>query len=399
MQENKGGQTFIGGLSRIFHCNHYNAFLQMTVLLSENMPGCDPNDLLKDAISPLIDYLKQQGYSQNDFIREFNSCGFGQLHQLSENTWETTRSHYSEAICLQEKPHKNCLFTSGYIQGITGKHVEEIACQIVGDKSDIFLVSDIPVNLQNYLLYSVELTELPERFAFEGCQTFSTNIDEARIQNIIKQFSFFNDQITTEDGLIDAFGVMLTRHFADYYNRISYETYFCMKQLGVPVADAKELFIKAGLYCAFFTFGGMMESQEWYNIVVPMCHNDEDWMHGMVAIINTLGWGIWRVEQLQLHEKLVIRIYNSYEGVGYRRMYPLADDKEMSFLAMGGCLGLCYLLWQLDMTEKPKLTWDFYMQHFNTNSVCYTVTQTHAIAAGDEYDRIIVASTNKMFNA
>jgi len=30
---NTGGHNIIGGLSRVFHCNYYNAYLQMTVLL------------------------------------------------------------------------------------------------------------------------------------------------------------------------------------------------------------------------------------------------------------------------------------------------------------------------------------------------------------------------------
>jgi len=75
-------------------------------------------------------------------------------------------------------------------------------------------------------------------------------------------------------------------------------------------------------------------------------------------------------------------------------MYPPSDDRQISFLAMGGCLGLCYLLWQIDIREKPKLTWDLYMKHFSSQSMLYTVTQTHAIAAGDEYDRTIIVSSN-----
>jgi len=133
-----------------------------------------------------------------------------------------------------------------------------------------------------------------------------------------------------------------------------------------------------------------MESEEWYNIVVPMCQTREDWIHAMIAIVNTLGWGIWRLERLEPLKKLIIRVYNSYEGIGYRRMYPPTTDKNISFLAMGGCIGLARLLWKIDIREKPPLTWDFYLAHFNNDDNDYQVTQTHAIAAGDEYDRFVV---------
>ncbi len=86
-----------------------------------------------------------------------------------------------------------------------------------------------------------------------------------------------------------------------------------------------------------------------------------------------------------------MRVYNSYEGVGYRRMYPQTNDKNVSFLAMGGLLGLVHLLWKVDIRKKPKLNEDFYFNQFNNPENSYSIEQTHAIAAGDEYDRFIVS--------
>ena len=383
------GQNFIGGLNRVFHCNYYNAFLQMTILLSDGMTECAPKQLLKTAVTPLVNYLKQQGYAELDLIREFSTCGFGKLHQLDPTTWETPNSHYSEASCFQEKPRHNCFFTAGYLQGITQRRVEEVACQMLGSPVDIFRVFE-PQNSDNYLLYEPPFTPIPGRFAFANAQNFTTAIVEDKIIAAVKKMSFSGKADPDDNGLIDIFGVLLTNHFADYLNRVSYETYFCMRRAGVPEAEAKALFIQAGVYCAFFTYGGIMASEEWYNTVVPMCQTPEDWLHGMIAIVNTLGWGIWRLEKLEPPKQLIIRVYNSYEGIGYRRMYPPTTDRNISFLAMGGCIGLAQLLWKIDIREKPPLTWDFYLAHFNNDDNNYRVTQTHAIAANDEYDRFVV---------
>jgi hypothetical protein len=115
----------------------------------------------------------------------------------------------------------------------------------------------------------------------------------------------------------------------------------------------------------------------------------EDWVHGMVAVINALGWGAWRVEKIVPGKELVIRIYNSYEGVGYRRLYPKASEKQLSFLALGAVLGLAHLFWKIDIRERPTLTQDFYFKVFNSQQGYWNAEQTQSIACGDEFDRIV----------
>jgi hypothetical protein len=119
------------------------------------------------------------------------------------------------------------------------------------------------------------------------------------------------------------------------------------------------MFIQAGHICAFNTFGRIMSSPEWYSLVVPMCESKEDWLHGMIAAINILGWGVYRIEKIVPEKEFIVRVYNSYEGVGFRRIYPPTDDKNMSFLAMGATLGLVHLLWKVDIRDKLALTQEF----------------------------------------
>ena len=388
----KHGHNLIGGLSRVFHCNHYNAHLQMTVLMSKGLPNHNPELLLKNAQTPLVDLLKNQGSSNEDLLNEFSFCGFGILKQVDDTTWETPHSHYGEAIYEHGKKYKSCFFNTGYIQGLTGKVAEEIACQAIGNSSDVFKIQAESHGLTNYLVNDFPLqTSVPERFSFPGCQEFSTRVDEEHIIAAVSTLPLFGRQGENETGLIDAFGVVLTNHFSDYYNRISYETYFAMCKAGIPEEDSKEMFIQSGHVCAFNTFGGIMSSPEWHAVVAPMCDNREDWMHGMVAVLNALGWGIFRIEKIDVEKEFVIRAYNSYEGVGFRRMYSPTDDRNISFLGMGAVLGLVHLLWKVDIREKLTLNQKFYVEQFNNPENSYSVVQTHAIAAGDEYDRFVVS--------
>lgn len=382
------GHNIIGGLSRVIHCNHYNAYLQMTVLLTQGIGTHNPERLLTDAVTPLILLLKQQGYTHDDLLAEFSYCGFGQLKQIDEKTWETPSSHYSQTLCILGKKQKSCYFTSGYLQGLLEKTVLETLCKQLGDQVDRFSVLDTPLNAEQYLCYEFDLdTHVPERFDFKDCQVFNTRIDEDKIRAIVKTLPLQGGK----SGLIEIFNAVLTNHFADYYNRISYDAYFTLKNAGVPDAESKEMFIQAGHICAFNTFGRIMISPEWFERVVPMCDTKEDWLHGIIAVINTLGWGVYRLEKLVPAHEMIVRVYNSYEGVGYRRMYPKTEDKNLSFLAMGAILGLMHLFWKIDIRETPALTQDFYVNQFNNPVNSYTIEQTNAIAAGDDYDRFVVS--------
>lgn len=387
-----GGHNLIGGLSRVFHCNHYNAYLQMTVLMTQGMGSHNPERLLTDSVTVLIQLLKQHGYTERDLLYEFSYCGFGFLQQLDDNHWETPHSHYGEALCTHGKPQNSCYFTSGYLQGIENKTVKESACKMLGASTDQFVVHDELLQIENYLIHDFELqTTIPARFAFEGCQRFNTRIDEEKIIVALKKLSLYGKYGSQETGLIETFGAVLTNHFADYCNRISYQTYFALREAGIPEEDSKEMFIQAGHICAFNTFGRIMSSPEWDAIVAPMCDTKEDWFHGMIAALNILGWGVYRVEKIESRQELIVRVYNSYEGVGYRRMYSTTNDKNISFFAMGAILGLVHLLWKVDIRDKPELTQEFYVKQFNNPENSYTIEQTDAIAAGDEYDRFVVS--------
>lgn len=388
---NEHGQTFIGGLNRVFHCNYYNAYLQTAVLLSEGAGDCKPRQLLSDAVVPLIRRLAEQGYSDRDLREEFSFCGFGKLRKASaEGRWLTPTSHYGQAIKLQGRRESSCFFNTGYIAGITGMEMVETACKQMGAPVDWY-EADGPLHpVKDYLERPAQFTKAPARFDFPDAQEFDTAVDEAAIIQAVSGLPLYGKSGVEDTGLIDAFGVVLTNHFADYYNYISYESYRGMLAAGMPKQQVEDVFVQGGHICAFNTFGGIMSSPEWDAVVKPMLKTDDDWIHAMVAIVNALGWGVWRIEKIVPNRELVIRVYNSYEGVGYRRMYPRSDEVQLSFLVMGAVQGLAHLFWKIDIRERPTLDQEFYTTVFNNPENAFSVKQTHAIAAGHEYDRVVV---------
>ena len=389
---NVQGQTFIGELNRVFHCNYYNAYLQTAVMMSEGAGDCQPRRLLSDAAVPLVRRLRKLGYTEHDLREEFSFCGFGKLRRAAgKDEWLTPTSHYGQAAIMPGHGEHSCYFNAGYIAGITDLETEETMCKQTRAPVDWYKTTGPLHPIDDYLKRPTELHPAPARFDFPECQPFDTVVDEAAIIGAVSGLPLFGKSGLNDTGLIDAFGVVLTNHFADYYNYISYESYFGMLKAGMPVAQIQDVFVQGGHICAFNTFGGIMSSPEWDAVVRPMCRGDsaEDWIHGMVAIANALGWGVWRVEKIVPGRQLIIRVYNSYEGVGYRRMYPRADNPQLSFLVMGGVQGLAHLFWKIDIRKRPKLNQEFYATVFNSPENKFSVKQTHAIAAGHEYDRVI----------
>ncbi len=388
------GHSFIGGINRVFHCNHYNAYLQMAVLLSEGLPGCNPRKLLAEAVVPLVKKLIAQGYTTKDLTDEFSFCGFGKLRSTDDDNWVTPTSHYGQAALTHSRREPSCFFTAGFISGINDRVMEETLCKQKGSPVDWFKSRGEMYPVEDYCRYEAQYTDVPPRFGFTGCGKFETAVNEKEIVEAVSGLPLFGKSGVDDTGLIDAFGVVLTNHFADYYNFVSYETYRGMINGGMPKDHIKDVFVQGGHICAFNTFGGIMSSPEWYQLVAPKCRDDADWIHGMVAVINALGWGVWRVEKIDPGKELVMRIYNSYEGVGYRRIYNQSDEVQLSFLNMGAVQGLAHLLWKIDIREKPTLDHNFYSDVFNNPEGSFDVTQTHAIAAGHEYDRIVATRSS-----
>jgi hypothetical protein len=207
-------------------------------------------------------------------------------------------------------------------------------------------------------------------------------IDEKSIVEAVSSIGFRGN----EEGLIPAFGLHLTTHVADYYNRSSFAVARAMEGSGLE-EDARILLSEAGHVCAFNTFGGIMKSAEWDAVVRPMIETREDWILGMVAVINAFGWGRWTVLDLVPNERLHVRIDNAYEGAGWVRDYPIGASPRC-YLATGGVAGLMNLLYVGDITTQPELTEAYYTSLFREPGT-FTADELLCTAKGDPHCEIV----------
>jgi len=384
----------------IFHCNHYNFWLQHTVLLVD---GLGMEEVIREAAAAVVYNmvralagelgLKSPEEKLRLAADHFAQSGFGLMRfdQATERggTVTTPVSHYGQCLsdaCPSEFGQAQNIFDQGYAAGaLTAAHDKALgsirasttACMSLGASEGIIKLEE------------GDGLALPSPGPGEGSDAelpppnANTNVDESSIIKAVRALDFDGN----EEGLIPRFGVMLTLHFANFYNRVSFEFVRRMQDTGV-LAEGERLLVEAGHRCAFNTFGGIMSSAEWDAVVGPQCKSKEDWVHGMVAVTNCLGWGTWRVADLSA-DRLVLHVYDGYESRGYLGMFGKAE-RPVSYLACGGAAGLMNLVYNGDIHERPERSEDYYRRVFESER-SFTATQTQCVAQGAPFTEIIAS--------
>lgn len=439
VRDQQTGITLLAGEPVVFHCNHYNRFLQLVV---EDCHYIAQDPILRDSATEVV-FRQMQGL----FTRHpdwqmterlgcaealYRYCGFGDI-QLSSGQeaadgaylLREQHSHYGSALRLnygtRRKPGE--YFDLGFAIGaLSAAHREALDGSIdtlhappisMGGSETRFSVVRRDENgrfpLDTPALAQVALPaggdQVPPR-------TQSLHVDEDAIIAAVASLPLSGNG----DGLIPAFGVYLTRHYADYYNLVSFRFEEALahalcthKYLGEMLwyeypslffykdkfgqlqgqALAWTLLIEAGHICGFNTMGGIMRSDPWYQLIVPQLHCREDWLAGIVACINALGWGIWRIAELVPNERLVLRAWYPYESLGYLRIHGKTADHPIDYLMTGIAASLMNLLYTADITSKPDLTLEFYYQ-VNRSKEGFWGRQTRCMAQGDPYSEVVV---------
>lgn len=388
----------VGGEPMIFHCHHYNCFLQRSI---QDAAYIDSAPILVGAavevvlaqLARLLSRTPDVTARKSTAEALYRLSGFG-LIDLSAVTAEggevrTRSTHYStgwkEKFGRSQTPV--AFFSTGFLAGALAAiydldpgtvQAKQTACRSTGAAEDVFSLSRGPANFalfeprRDTVLVAVGNDPEP-----------ATSVNRNGITQAVTGLALLGNA----EGLIPAFGVYLTRMYADYYNRIS----FAFEREMVAAAGAEgvevtaDLFIEAGHVCAFNTMGGIMTSPEWDGLIRPMLRTREDWLFGIVACINALGWGTWKVLDVT-PDAAIFRVYNDYESVGYRRMYGAAHH-GISYLATGGAAGLMNLIYLGDIHEKPDLTPEFYNRLFKGGRA-FQGRMTACQAMGDPYTEV-----------
>lgn len=390
----------------ILHCHHYNTFLQASLEDTKSYLPIYP--ILIDSARDIV-YLQLKNHfiiNQIKTINEklqiasdfFSFCGFGKadLSKLTPDGGNIVciAEHYSTGWLDKFVPRKLdepnvSFFASGYFSGAfeaifdknQGQYkTTQTKCITKGDEFPCF-----EITLNHDILNHFDSPQEGVFNMFEPYDCSKDAINADAIKLALVQMPIMGNH---KNGLIEAFGVFLTRMYANYYCLISYRTLQKLKEkMGEDgVALGSKLLTEAGHVCAFNTFGGIMKSTEWSGLIKPMIKSKEDWVYGIVAVVNAFGWGQWEVLELIPNTKLVIKITSGYEANSYLKMYE-KSEYPISFLATGGVAGIMNLIYNGDISQNPELN-ETYYQEIQRSKHCFESKQTYCRAKGDEFDII-----------
>lgn len=384
----------------VVHSEHYNLALVRTLLTQERI---DARGIVETAVAELsFQSLRERASAERwrggerwltEAVSLFRSLGLGtlELPGVGEEGGEArlAGSHFTRAWVERHGRSKQpvCAVVVGFLTGALAAaygrpyRVVELACGAQGKPECRFRIT--PLEGEVPFVESAGYDSAPLSVA----PPISRDFDETAVVTALLDVERGGDP----DGRIPAFGSAVTRLWSDFYTRVSYRfEEEVPRALGNKFANLPSLvLIEAGHSCAFHTFGGIMRSPDWRDRVAPLLRSREEWIHAAIAVINTLGWGSWRVQALVPGECATVRVYDSYEAAGYRAELGRAPGPKCYF-ARGTLAALMNLLYvgEVTITDAPELTPSYYNQLFRS-PLSFRAVEARCRAADDPHCDLI----------
>lgn len=387
------------GDSRVLHFQQYNAVLQHTLLEASRI---DSREILERAAAEVVfrHLVALPGWAASgpaerlrDAAHLFRDSGLGVLDpfEVGREGGEATvsGSHFAHAWTRRYGPAADavCMVPAGYLQGALAAvyerafRVSEAECGAHGAERCRFVIVPAaePLDLQEAELHPApSLAAPPDPAAW--------SMGEAAVADALLADPLRADP----SGRIEAYGASLTRLWGDLYSKVSFRfEREVPRVMGNKFRNlASILLAEAGHVGAFHSFGGILASEAWRERVEPHLGSPEDRVHALVAVVDALGWGAWRVHALVPGERLSLRVYDGYEAIGYRR-HAGRSDAPRCHLARGAAAAIMNLVYVGGSAAGPELTPSLYNRLFRS-PLSYRAVETRCRAMDDPCCELVV---------
>lgn len=197
-------------------------------------------------------------------------------------------------------------------------------------------------------------------------------------KKIIEEMSKVSAE-SNEEGIIEGFNVMVNRLPAAFWN--SFAERLSTKASPEMLEATEYLLVNAAQECGYHTGYGIITSEEWKRIVVPMIEKaPEDILYGAYAVFTAWGWANAEVIELVPGEKMVVRAYNYYES----DIAKYGKSKKMSAYMIRGVsaafMALAYAGEYSSSNEGDRIS-------------AFKCEQVKGIECGDDYGEFIVTKS------
>ncbi|MEM7350249.1 MAG: hypothetical protein AAF657_05550 [Acidobacteriota bacterium] len=406
--------TFLGDAQYVYHCHHFNLFHDQTVedALGEEEAFAVRSRAAADAVRPLLTGLAARQGAETPAERLqlaaglFPWMGHGSLElQADAAGGEARGEHLHYSFAWREKYGSRIrrrfpidAFAAGFAAAATemafalpngSLQATETECYVRRDPACRFQLrpQEAP-SASNGGPPAIGRSTVAKRLAPPA-----GGRDEDTISSIARGLKDFVLGVEGDArGLVQGFGIYITRHLSTYYNATAFDTIHHVEQAAPAQAPVvEELFGESGHVCAFYTCGNILLSPEWEAMAGPVRGEVEEVVAGCVAICRALGFGHWTVEELVPDARLVMRGSSNYEAPFYLERYGQADKPRCYFFA-NAARAIMQLATQVDWAARPQLDEDLYQNLFKSG-LGWTMEQTACLTRGDEYCEVVVTKT------
>ena len=398
--------TFVEDVPYIYHCSHYNLFHDQTV---DDVLGDAPGHEVRvraahAAFRQLLQAITQGASTPMERLSitmgAFAAMGHGRLAldvTAEGGSARTGHAHYG--FCWSEKYGSRVSRTlpadavaAGFVAAATEvaydlpagtmQAVEE-TCVARREPECTFRVTRAAA--------PVPLPPTVDRQAMEAFLGPSEGgMDEAWIgatADTLQQFVAGMEG--DERGLMESFGVFITRHLTNYYLETAYAAARQAPESALPIVES--LLREAAHVCVFHTFGGILLSPEWESVAGRLSGEPEDIVRGCVAIARGLGFGRWAIQELG-PDRLVLSTTSNYEAPYYSARFGKSDRPRCYFF-QGAALAMMVLAHRVRWDGSAELTQSFYDDLFRGPGLGFRCEPTTCQTMGHERTEVVVQRT------
>jgi hypothetical protein len=184
------------------------------------------------------------------------------------------------------------------------------------------------------------------------------SIGEDKIINNIVNLDIYGN----EYGKIKHFGKNICRNNYDYFKSVFFSLDEYLNNIITLKKDEKPsypIMEELGKKISFFLLTDIMTSTTWKINVLPMINSKDDWILGIISIINSLGIGKWKIREFLSEEKLIIDIYDSFEIFYYKeKKIDLDNYKPEFYFSIGLATSIMSLIYDTDITKQDKFEYN-----------------------------------------
>ncbi len=385
IHDSERNYQLLGNEPVLLHCHHYNISLQETILLPDYIDGHSiQHQAAAETAKSLLSATTQdrsQALKQADLL--FRKMGLGNLDFsgiTADGGWVTMPEYHfdlgNKMKNLDNTP-STFVLSEGFIAG---------ALNFAFEKDFYVRIKSLEKPFRFECTATDKGTNGSDDFISEDFGGGLTQAESKSYQkgaDKITDFFLENLPQENENGIINAFGVLLTYLPASYYNKISFRFEKEMEEAGGFEGLAEPLLVEAGHICGFNTLGRIMESSVWQQQIKPHLKSKTDWMRAITSAINAFGWGYWEISELYEGQNISFRVHNSPEAVGYRQEFG-KSARSKCYMINGVATALANLIFLGNIESSPLLNDDFYHRLFTDNR-SYQCTESHCLVKDDDF--------------